>query len=71
MEYKNIKKEDRQNLILLEIEKNKKINKECLAYELGVSTKTILRDIKELINKGHKIQRIKGRNGGYSLNKKD
>lgn len=71
MEYEYIRKIHRGNIILKEIEKNKIINKEYLANKLGVSERTIVRDIMGLINKGYKIQRIKGRGGGYSLNKED
>lgn len=69
MRYEYIKKEDRLKYILLSLEKNKIRKKEDLADDLGVSARTISRDIGELIKKEYNIKRINGRGGGYVLKK--
>ncbi len=71
MVYEYTRKSVRLSEILRVLKNNNIINKEYLAEELGVSTRTIVRDIKELINIGYKIKIINGRCGGYSLNIED
>lgn len=58
---------DRKKLILDEIKNNKIATKQYLADKFYVSSKTIERDIKKLIQMGYKINVMVGRGGGYTL----
>ena len=66
MENIYIQKIERQEMILREINNaTRAINKRELSEKLGVTERTIIRDIKNIIQENNDILIIRGRNGGY------
>ena len=64
--FNNFIKSERQNMIVVEINKsNGIIKREYLSDKFGVTERTISRDIKEILRKNNSIIIICGRNGGY------
>ena len=72
MENIYIQKIERQEMILREINNaTRAINKRELSEKLGVTDRTIIRDIKNIIQENNDILIIRGRNGGYKKIKGD
>lgn len=72
MENIYIQKIERQEMILREINNaTRAINKRELSEKLGVTERTIIRDIKNIIQENDDILIIRGRNGGYKKIKGD
>ena len=72
MENIYIQKIERQEMILREINNaTRAINKRELSEKLGVTERTIIRDIKNIIQENDDILIIRGRNGGYKKMKGD
>lgn len=65
-----VSKSERKIKILEKLEaSNEIIKKKDLASKFCASERTIIRDIKSLLNKNHTILIISGRNGGYRKKK--
>ena len=62
-----MKKEQRQQKMIQLIQQLKHVTAAELAKQLGVSKRTILRDIQELESKGAHLQTHMGQNGGYRM----
>ncbi|WP_037556857.1 helix-turn-helix transcriptional regulator, partial [Staphylococcus massiliensis] len=60
-------KAERQNRLLECIKDNHHISANTLAEKLGVSKRTILRDIQDLEDKGVQILAHQGKHGGYQI----
>ena len=72
MENIYIQKIERQEMILREINNaTRAINKRELSEKLGVTERTIIRDIKNIIQENDDILIIRGRNCGYKKMKGD
>jgi len=71
MENTFISKQERQKIILKELEKsNENIKRKDLALKFDVSERTITRDINSLIEAEYNIIVISGASGGYKIRKR-
>lgn len=64
----DLKKQERQRMLLEEIKRSQGIiTKRELAEKFCITERTIIRDIKEILQENHIIMVISGRCGGYKI----